>query len=233
MNYKDDCKTIVIFKGLMKLKQIYRHRFSDQEAQAMNAIWQVLVTHFFQRWIIADAEVLDVRAGRCTFINNVQAKRKVAFDANPAVAEYCLPDVQFVNGEDLSPDQFEAKFDIVFVSNFLEHLESPDAVLDLLAKIKKLLKPKGRVLILQPNFALVGGRYFDFIDHKTILTDRSLIEALELTGYEVSYLKRRFLPYTSKSSIPKSPWLVRLYLMIPVAQYILGKQTFVVAESSD
>ena len=83
-------------------------------------------------------------------------------------------------------------------------------------------------MILQPNFALVGPRYFDFIDHKTILTDASLVEALELTGFQVEEIKRRFMPYTSKSRLPKWPWLVRLYLKCPPAQFLLGKQTLVV-----
>jgi SAM-dependent methyltransferase len=213
----------------MKLNKIYRHRFSDQDAIAMNAIWKVLVTHFFQRWISSTAEVLDVGAGRCAFINNVQASRKVAFDANPSVSDYCAPEVEFFEGTDLSAAKFQRKFDIIFVSNFLEHLRNSDEVLTLLGQIRDLLKPSGQILILQPNFSLIGGQYFDFIDHKTILTDRSLVEALELTGYKVCYLKKRFLPYTSKSSLPQSPWLVRLYLLIPLAHYFLGKQTFVVA----
>jgi hypothetical protein len=87
------------------------------------------------------------------------------------------------------------------------------------------------VLILQPNFRYVGPAYFDFIDHQVVLTDRSLVEALETTGFRVTYLKKRFLPYTAKSRLPKWPWLVRLYLHCPPLHWFFGQQTFVVAQA--
>jgi len=39
----------------------------------------------------------------------------------------------------------------------------------------------------------------------------------------------RFLPYTSKSRLPKAPALVWLYLKLKPAWWLLGKQMFVVA----
>lgn len=217
----------------MELSRIYRHRFSDADAAAMDAVWRVLVRHFFQRWVPADGAVLDIGAGLCGFVNNVAAARRVAFDANPAVAGHCADGVAFVQGTDLAAADLGAPFDAAFVSNFLEHLDGPDHVLALLAAARGKLKADGRLLILQPNFALIGARYFDFIDHKTVLTDHSLVEALEITGYRVEVMKRRFLPYTSKSALPRAPWMVRLYLMMPPAQWLLGGQTFVVARPAD
>ena len=148
---------------------------------------------------------------------------------SPLVAEHCSPDVDFVHADSLSAKDLGGPFDVIFMSNFLEHLESGRQVMAFLEDMQPHLAEGGKLLILQPNFELVGAAYFDFIDHKTILTDKSLIEALELTGYEIAYLKRRFLPYTSKSSIPRAPWMVRLYLAFPPAQYFMGKQSFVVA----
>lgn len=198
----------------------------------MNAVWRVLVEDYFRRWIPPDADVLDVGAGFCAFINHVRAARRVAFDVNPDNGAHCAPGVQFVTGPSLAAANFSGKFDIVFLSNVLEHLDGARAVIDTLVAVRELLKPDGRAIILQPNFAAVGARYFDFIDHKTVLTDRSLIEALELAELEPEFVKRRFLPYTSKSRLPKAPWLVRLYLRMPPAQYVLGKQTLVVARPS-
>lgn len=40
----------------------------------------------------------------------------------------------------------------------------------------------------------------------------------------------RFLPYTTKSRLPQAPWLIRLYLRVPLAWWLLGKQALVVAE---
>ena len=124
----------------------------------------------------------------------------------------------------------DASFDVVFVSNFLEHLEDSAAVLGLLRAIRSKLRPGGRVVILQPNFRYIGAAYFDFIDHRVVLTDTSLREALEVTGFRVVRLIKRFLPYTSKSRLPKSPWMVRLYLRIPLLWRLMGGQTLAVAE---
>jgi 2-polyprenyl-3-methyl-5-hydroxy-6-metoxy-1,4-benzoquinol methylase len=127
--------------------------------------------------------------------------------------------------------RLEKKYDVVFMSNFLEHLNSSDEVLQILECIRPLLNPGGRIIILQPNFALTGSKYFDFIDHKTILTDKSLVEAVELTGFRVEYIKKYFLPYTSKSALPKKPWMVRLYLKLPFLHYLLAGQSIVVAQT--
>jgi len=131
---------------------------------------------------------------------------------------------------DLSLRELEdASVGHVFLSNFLEHLPDHRAVLALLATVRRKLEPGGTLLILQPNFRLEPRRYFDFVDHQVILTDASLIEALEVVGYEMREVRARFLPFTSKSLLPKWPWLVSLYLRLPPAQWLLGKQSFLVA----
>jgi SAM-dependent methyltransferase len=208
---------------------IYQHRFSAAERDALTRVWRILVRDFFQRWIGKDDSVLDVGAGFCNFINHVSARHRVAFDANPLVARYCGPGTEFVCGKTIASVGRSGPFHVAFMSNFLEHLSSPEEILDLLSNLRQFLAPGARVIILQPNFALVGAQYFDFIDHKVILTDKSLIEALELSGYDIIFLKRRFLPYTSKSRLPKWSWLVKLYLLLPPAQWLFGKQSLVVA----
>jgi SAM-dependent methyltransferase len=98
-----------------------------------------------------------------------------------------------------------------------------------LAEIRTVLRPGGRLMILQPNIRLVGGAYWDFVDHHLPLTDRTLEEACESLGLDVVEVIPRFLPYTTRSSIPQSPWLVRLYLAIRPAWWLLGRQTWMVA----
>lgn len=213
------------------LQSMYSYRFSDAHKAQMAAVWRVLVDDVFQRWISPTAAVLDVGAGFCNFINQVRAGRRVATDANPHVAANCAPGVEFIQAAGLDGVELGGRFDVAFMSNVLEHLDGPDQVLQCLKDLHGHLNNGGRLIVLQPNFALVGPAYFDFIDHKTILTDRSLVEALELTGYRILYVKKRFLPYTSiQSKLPRSPWLVRLYLKLPLAQFFMGKQTLVVAE---
>ena len=56
------------------------------------------------------------------------------------------------------------------------------------------------------------------------ISDRSLTELLETSGFQVIDSHPQFLPYTTRSSLPQSPWLVRMYLKVPLAWRVLGAQ---------
>jgi hypothetical protein len=56
-----------------------------------------------------------------------------------------------------------------------------------------------------------------------------MAEALELSGFEVIECRSKFLPYTMKSRRNFSPTLAKLYLALPPAQWLLGKQMFLVS----
>lgn len=215
----------------MDLASLYRHRFEEAELPAKNRIWQVLCTDFFARHVGVDDVVVDIGAGYCEFINNIRCGRKIAVDLNPEVARRAGPDVEVIN-ESCSaiaslPDR---SVDVVFMSNFLEHLPDKAAVLATLRECHRLLRPDGRAIILQPNIRFLPGEYWDFFDHHTPLTDRSLVEGVQLAGLTPVRVIPRFLPYTTKSRLPQAPWLIRLYLRVPLAWRLLGKQALVVAE---
>ncbi len=88
-----------------------------------------------------------------------------------------------------------------------------------------LLRPGGRLIVVQPNIRLVGGSYWDFIDHRVALTERSLVEAGDLVGLRTVGVVSRFLPYTTKGRLPSDPALVRLYFAVPLAWRVLGRQS--------
>ena len=69
-----------------------------------------------------------------------------------------------------------------------------------------------------------------FYDHITPIDDRALVELLEIIGFKVTLDLPKFLPYTTKSKLPKSLFLLRFYLRIRLLQKIFGGQAFVVAE---
>jgi hypothetical protein len=98
-----------------------------------------------------------------------------------------------------------------------------------LAEIRAVLKPDGRLIVLQPNIRYIGSAYWDFIDHRDAQTERSQVEAAHAAGFEVETLIKRFLPYTTKTRLPRSGWLVRSYLRLPIAWRLMGKQTLLVA----
>jgi len=211
------------------LERLYHRRFSPSDKAEMRAVWRVLVREFFQSRIRPEATVVDVGAGSCHFINEVRAARRIAVDANPDLINHVAPGVEAIVSDDLSLRELtDGSVGHVFLSNLLEHLSDFREALALLVTVFQKLEPGGTVLVLQPNFRLIGARYFDFLDHQLILTERSLVEALEVAGFEVRELRVRFLPYTSKSRLSLAPWLVSLYLRLRPAQWLLGGQTFAV-----
>jgi len=212
------------------LKEVYDLRFDEKDKAAKDAIWREL-GRFFQRYIEPDARVIDIACDAGYFIRNIQARERWATDIRPVGNE--LPrDVHFVRASGLELDDVVPNdyFDLAFFSNYLEHLPSTEAVLEQLRVAHALLKPGGRVLILQPNIRLVGGSYWDFIDHQTALTEKSLAEAARMAGFRTHQVIARFLPYTTKSRLPQSPALVRAYLAFPPAWLLFGKQTLYVGE---
>ena len=216
------------------VQSIYTRRFSASDRKQKDAIWRVLCAHFFQQYVNPTDTVLDVGAGYCEFINHIQCRHKIAFDLNVDTARYATPDVHVIRGRSTAIGLLTAaSVDVAFSSNFFEHLPTKDDLLATLSEIRRVLRPSGRLLVLQPNIRLLHGEYWDFLDHSLPLTDRSLVEALEIAGFTIAEVRPRFLPYTTKSRLPQHPWLVRLYLDLPPAQQLFGKQAWVVAVKPD
>jgi len=211
----------------MELERLYRHRFDESSLANKRAIWAVLCKDFFSAYIKPTDCVVDIGAGYCEFINQIQAARRIAVDQNPRTAEFAAHGVEVLrdNCTELA-SLVDASVDVVFMSNFLEHLPSKQVVLDTLAAARRVLRPNGRLLILQPNVRLIPGEYWDFFDHHTPLTEHSLCEAAALLDLKIERVIARFLPYTTKSRLPQAPWMVRLYLRLPFVWYLLGKQSF-------
>jgi len=215
----------------MNLENLYKIRFKENDAK--NGIWKVLCKNFFQKFIDEQSTVVDISAGYCEFINNIKAKKKIAFDLNPETKNTADKDVEVFTESCEKITEFVDKnsVDVVFVSNFFEHLDRKEQIIDILEKTYKILKTGGKVLILQPNIMLVKEAYWHFIDHKLPLTDLSIVEAGEMAGFKVRKKISRFLPYTTKSKIPQCAWMVRLYLLCrPLSSIIMGKQSFIVLE---
>lgn len=215
------------------LERLYRQRFSDADLFVLKKVWNRIVKGFFQKRIDKNATVLDLGAGACLFINEVQAKRRIAVDANPDTTKYVSADVELISSSDLTLNFIQdGSIDVIFMSNFLEHLSNYLVVLQLFRTCWRKLKPGGNIMILQPNYRLEPKGYFDFLDHTIILTDRSLVEGLKASGFHITELIPRFLPFTSKSKLPKSAWLVSIYLRVKPLQWFFGKQTFIQASRS-
>ena len=194
--------------------------FETRLAQNENRtkVWKHICS-FLSRWIKPDAEVLELGAGWCDFSNNVRAGRVVAMDIDATVQRAVASHVTPVVGDctDLSVFK-DASFDVVFASNLLEHLHRPDSS-RLLAEARRVLRPGGRLMLLQPNFRLNPGRYFDDFTHVAIFTDQSLSDYLVTEGFALDHVAARFLPLTLKSRGSQLTFLVPWYLRSPVKPF--------------
>ena len=211
------------------LAKLYHERFSPLEREKKNRVWQVLCRHFFQRYVRPTDTVLDLGAGNCEFLNNITCAERIAVDLNPEVETCARPGTRVLVTASIDLGAVESdSVDVVFVSNFFEHLPDKTTFLQTLYEIRRVLRRGGRLLILQPNIRAVGGQYWDFVDHHLPLTDRTLVEALGMINMNVQEVRARFLPYTTKSRIPQHPWLIRLYLLLSPVHRFMGGQAWVV-----
>ncbi len=211
------------------IDKIYHARFDSATVAAKRELWNVLVTQFLQSYVPTDAAVVDIGGGYCEFINAVRCRQKYVVDLNPDAAKYAELDVEIVPSDACEMGRFpDGCLDVAFTSNFFEHLLSKQQLFEVLSEIHRVLKRGGKLLIIQPNIKYAYREYWDFIDHHIALTEKSLGEALMISGFRIDECIPRFLPFSVNSSPSRSSKLLSVYLKMPPAWRLFGKQTFMV-----
>jgi len=194
---------------------------------AREAVWEHVVT-YLDAYLPPDGSFLELAAGYGDVSRATRMRRRVAIDLLPELPrllEGTGVEAQVGDATDLSAFA-DASFDVVFASNFLEHLEWP-SIDRCMSEVQRVLRPGGRLLLVQPNFRLQPGAYFDDYTHRTVFTDRSLGDYLRVQGFEVERVEPRFLPLTLRSRLAWGHRLVPLYLRLPYRP--LAGQMLVVA----
>ncbi len=212
-----------------ELQSLYEKRFAGKHGYR-NAIWRVLVEQYFAQWIPQNSTVLDLGCGHCEFINNVRAETRFGMDLNPASVGHAAPEVRILSQSCSDTwDLPNNSLDVVFTSNFFEHLYTKQDLRDTLLQARRCLRPAGRIIALGPNIRYLAGQYWDFYDHYLPLTELSLGEVMTETGFTLEQQIPRFLPYSMSQGSQPPLWLVRLYLRMPMVWWIFGKQFLVIA----
>ena len=202
-----------------------RYRFDAGRA----SVWKAIVEDIQSRFIVDSSCILDLGCGYGDFINQVDSPQKVALDRED-VSKYLDTSIEFIKNEiDHLSTLKENMFSTVFCSNLLEHLDSSEGQ-ELVENIHRLLKPKGRIIFLQPNFRLCSKRYFDDYTHRTIYTDEALCGLLKANQFEIVFRKAGYLPFSMNGILPKSYYLTKLFLLM--RSPFMGSQMLVVAEKS-
>lgn len=212
------------------LRQEYLLRF-EALAPYRDRVWQVLTRQFFQAYLPEGAAVLDLGSGWGEFIRNIRAGTKYAMDLNPESGQRAGSGVRFLH-QDCSREWAlpENSLDVVFTSNFFEHLPTKDALRATLEQALRCLKPGGRLICLGPNIRFLPDVYWDFWDHYLALSDRSLVEGLSLVRFRIERCVPRFLPYSMSQGFAPPVGFVSLYLRLPVLWPMFGKQFLVIGQ---
>lgn len=213
----------------LNLQDEYQKRF-QKNADYRDAVWKILCQFFFSNYIAKDSVLLDLGAGWGEFSRNVIAKEKYAMDLNPDCGNRITGYAKFLNQDCSSNWPFaDNTLDVVFTSNFLEHLPDKASVDTTLKEAFRCLKNKGTIICLGPNIRYLAGLYWDYWDHNIPITDGSMVEALELRGFRIINKIPRFLPYTMSSGNNPYLFFVKLYLRVPLLWRFFGKQFLITA----
>jgi SAM-dependent methyltransferase len=212
------------------LQQLYEQRFAGRR-EYRDGVWRRLIDGYFNQWIKPTDVVLDLGSGHGEFINNVRAAKRYALDLNPDAAKQVVAEVEMILHDCTQPWPVAAgSVDVVFTSNFLEHLPDKDALIEAIAQAHRALRPGGRFIALGPNVRHVRGAYWDYVDHHIPLTDRTVAEVLVNQGFRVTDQVDRFLPYSMSEGRERPLPLVSAYLRLRPAWKLLGKQFVVVGQ---
>lgn len=190
-------------------------------------VWRALC-EYIQKFAGPKPNVLELGAGYCDFINNINAENKYALDIDANSQEYAHPEVTFFQQRTTDTLTIEQNsIDFVFASNLFEHLN--DEVLDqTMDNISKHLKVGGKIGLMQPNYKYCSEDYFDDYTHVKVFSHVSLADFLVSHGYKITKCIPRFVPFSMKSRLPKSYFLTKLFVNSPIRP--TAKQMLIIAE---
>ena len=207
----------------------YRLRF-EKNIKYRYDVWKILVSDFFLKYIPENSALLDLGCGYGFFINNIKSARKYGMDLNSEVKNHLNENVDFINQDCSEKWKMEDNtLDIVFTSNFLEHLSDKHCLEKTIFEIKRCLKPEGKIIILCPNIKYLNGLFWDFWDHHIPVTENSISELLKINDFKINICIPKFLPFRMSNNKKQPAILIKLYLKIPFLWRIFGKQFLIVA----
>lgn len=218
------------------VQKLYNIRFKADEKKKKDGLWKEICSYLEVFLPESIKVIVDIGGGYCDFVNNINCDcRKIVIDLNPDAKVYARKGVEVLIDNFLNlPQYFEKNtVSLFFMSNFLEHI-SKDDINRLFQMQYDLLEPGGEIWILTPNLKYVGGKYWDFFDHITPITEKALMEVAALHGFHVKKCIPKFLPFTTKSRLPQSALIVKIYLkLMPISGCIFGEQSFLILSKKE
>ncbi len=143
------------------LESIYARRFKEDAAYRL-AVWRALIDDLFGQYLSPGMRVLDLGCGHGEFINQVRGAERYAMDLNPATGRLLDPAVKLFVQDCATPWPLaDATLDLIFSSNFFEHLPDKEACLRTWREGLRTLRPgwtphRARTKYRRPSWPLLG-----------------------------------------------------------------------------
>jgi SAM-dependent methyltransferase len=211
----------------MDYQSLYSFRFRNVNQESRNIVWSEISSYIATN-SNNPIRVLDPACGIGEFINSCPAQEKWAVDIGINGSQLDSS-IKFIHGSFFDAELPKNYFDLIFLSNALEHMDSQIMVNMFLEKVFTLLSPGGIVIVMGPNFKYCSKDYFDCADHTVILTHLSVEEHLVAAQFELIGTVSRFLPFSFRSKLPSSRYITRFYLRAKLLWPFFGKQFLVSA----
>ena len=191
----------------LDLERIYQYRFDGILPATKASVWRRIAS-----WVIRDAvrcrngqsirSVLDPACGDGEFLNACAGRGLLLSGCDLRSRSPHLTSEVYFQQVTFQRAVFEQGHDLIWISNTLEHLPSPEAVQDFLAGCKSALSSDGVITIMGPNIKYCAADYWDFADHLLPLSHLTVLEHLASAGLDVIAVQGRFLPYSFRSRLP-------------------------------
>jgi len=144
----------VALKIIQDVRQTY-NQIASKFSQTRTHLWPELL--YFKQFLANGQDILDLGCGNgrlLQLLDDVQGNYIGVDISNELIkkAQEQHPDKQFLVGDMLSPQLLENKqFDIIFLVSVFQHIPSNELRIEALNNVKRLLKPKGKILMINWN----------------------------------------------------------------------------------
>jgi len=213
---------------MMTIEKSYmltRYKYTEKRS----IVWQEVSNYLKKKYKIPVGNAIEYGCGYGDWLGSTLATHKLAIESNIDLVRHVESEykIEIKCGNILSvlPELSQDTYDLVLVSNFLEHFENDD-VSFILRKTYKIMKPKSLLVIIQPNYRYCYKHYFDDCTHRSIHTHLSVSDLLAMNGFGLEFIEPKFLPFSFSSKLPINRYLVRAYLNSPIklkgAQFLVG-----------
>jgi SAM-dependent methyltransferase len=153
--------------------------------------------------LMSGSKILDVGCGRGEFLKGFIRCGLNGYGVDQStIARAICPEAEILQA-DLVKDPLpydDNSFDIVFSKSFLEHFYYPE---NMVREIYRVVKPRGLVITMVPDWESVYKTFYEDYTHRTPFTTNSLKEIFLINGFDdVKVEKFRQIPF-----LWSLPWL--------------------------